>query len=63
MLREDLLGGFVGGFTFRGSSIAYHVEGAGSPVLIARGLSAMRGTYHWRYIFDCLAGHVPCLCA
>lgn len=56
MLREDMLGGEIGEFSFRGSTIAYNVEGGGSPVLIARGLSARRGSYDWRYIFDCLAG-------
>ncbi len=56
MLREDMLGGYVGEFSFKGSTIAYNVEGSGSPVLIARGLSAERGSYDWRYIFDCLAG-------
>lgn len=56
MLREDMLGGYVGDFVFRGSTIAYNVEGSGSPVLIARGLSAERGSYDWRYIFDCLDG-------
>ena len=56
MLREDTLGGYVGEFEYRGSTITYNVEGSGSPVLISRGLSAERGSYDWRYIFDCLAG-------
>jgi hypothetical protein len=56
MLQEDMLGGSTGEFSFRGLTIAYNVEGGGSPVLIARGLSAVRGSYDWRYIFDCLAG-------
>jgi hypothetical protein len=56
MLREDTLGGYVGEFAFRGSTIAYNVEGSGSPVPIARGLSTERGSYDLCYIFDCLAG-------
>ncbi len=56
MLREDPLGGHIGEFGFRGKTLAYHVEGGGSPVLITHGLSGTVDSYDWRYIFDCLAG-------
>jgi pimeloyl-ACP methyl ester carboxylesterase len=56
MLREDPLGGEIGSFRFRGTTLDYHVEGGGLPVLIAHGLSARGSSYDWRYIYDCLAG-------
>jgi pimeloyl-ACP methyl ester carboxylesterase len=56
MLREDPLGGHIDDFEFRGSTMAYHVDGWGNPVLITHGLSAAGGSYDWRYIYDCIAG-------
>jgi hypothetical protein len=56
MLREDPLGGRIGDFPYRNSTLAYHVEGSGSPVLITHGQSGESDSYDWRYIFDCLAG-------
>ncbi len=56
MLREDPLGGNIGDFSFRHSTLVYHVEGGGSPVLIVHGMSVASDAYDWRYIFDCLAG-------
>jgi pimeloyl-ACP methyl ester carboxylesterase len=56
MLREDPLGGHIGDFPYRNSTVAYHVEGSGSPVLITHGQSGAGDSWDWRYIFDCLAG-------
>jgi hypothetical protein len=56
MQREDPLGGHIDDFVFRSSTLTYHVEGSGSPVLITRGQSGEGDSYDWRYIFDCLAG-------
>lgn len=56
MLQEDPMGGYLGTFEFEGRTLTYHVDGYGSPVLITNSLSAITGTYSWRYIFSCLAG-------
>jgi pimeloyl-ACP methyl ester carboxylesterase len=56
MLREDPLGGHIGDFRYRNSTLAYHVEGSGSPVLMTHGQWGAGDSYDWRYIFDCLAG-------
>jgi len=56
MLRDDALDGLVGTFKYRGEDIAYHTDGEGTPVLMTMGLSAIGGSYDWRYIYDCLAG-------
>jgi len=56
MLQDDALDGYVGAFSYRGEDIAYHTDGEGTPVLMTMGLSAIGGSYDWRYIYDCLAG-------
>ena len=56
MLGDDILDGKVGTFRYKGEDVAYHVDGKGSPVLMTMGLSAIGGSYDWRYIYDCLSG-------
>ncbi len=51
-----MLDGQVGTFRYKGEDVAYHVDGKGSPVLMTMGLSAVGGSYDWRYIYDCLSG-------
>jgi pimeloyl-ACP methyl ester carboxylesterase len=56
MLRDDALDGYVGTFKYKGEDIPYHTDGQGTPVLMTMGLSAIGGSYDWRYIYDCLSG-------
>jgi pimeloyl-ACP methyl ester carboxylesterase len=56
MLQDDSLDGYVGSFKYNGEDVPYHMDGAGTPVLMTMGLSAIGGSYDWRYIYDCLSG-------